>query len=404
MWRRTSTDHRVGAGVRHADFAYLDRDDHYLDAACQNMRPQPVIDAVTNYYTRTNACGGRVKYAWGRAVDGGVADARLHTLKALRLSPSTHAVSFTLNTSIGINLLLDQVQGVARVVTSHAEHNSVFLSTITASARLGVPRVVLAREEDGTVRYETVQFEHALVVLSAASNFDGSWLTNLEQLVTDAHSVGGLVVIDAAQAMGHHLAALQGSEADAIVFSGHKLYGPSLGVVVAKTSLLERLMTRFVGGGMVSAVTRDTFTLTPGDWSSRLEPGSQAWAEILGYDAGLQWFLHAKFGGRTATERLADLGERLQAGLAEIPELVQVGYAHGPIASVYSPKVDAHRLAQFASQAGVMLRSGYFCVHHELQERRGLPPLLRFSLGLHCTDEDVDAGLAVIRKLAVGLG
>ena len=56
------------------DFGYLGPDTHYFDSACQTLRPQPVIAAVTEYYRQYNACGGRVKYAWGEKVDGIVAD------------------------------------------------------------------------------------------------------------------------------------------------------------------------------------------------------------------------------------------------------------------------------------------------------------------------------------------
>ena len=393
----------AAGGARHADFGYLAPADRYLDSACQSLRPQPVIDTLVRYYTESNACGGRVRYAWGRTVDEGVADARERTLRLLRRHGTDYSVSFTLNTTMGLGLLLHQATGFDRVVTSTAEHNSVFLGTIAAAKRLGLPRVVLDRDEDGTLRDPASDLERALVVVSVASNFDGSRLRNLRDLVRDTHAVGGAVVLDAAQAMGHAPGELARTEWDALVFSSHKAYGPSLGVVVARTAVLDALETRFVGGGMVSAVTRDGYTLTPGDHASRLEPGSQAWAEILGYGAAQQWLQAVRFDGQNADARLESIGARLQAGLAEVPGLVRVGHAEGPVATVFHPKIDSHRLAQYASSAGVMLRSGYFCAHYELKEHRGLPPLLRFSAGLHSSFDDIDEGVAVLRKLVAGL-
>ncbi|WP_281533541.1 aminotransferase class V-fold PLP-dependent enzyme [Cryobacterium breve] len=149
----------VDATNRLADFDYLEPREVYLDAACQSLRPQPVIDAVNEYYTSYNACGGRVKYAWGKRVDEEVAATRAAVLDRLGLSARSHAVSFTLNTTYGINLLLQQPpQGrFGRVVTSHAEHNSVFLPTMTAAKRLGLPRLVLDRAPDGALVYDPAQ-------------------------------------------------------------------------------------------------------------------------------------------------------------------------------------------------------------------------------------------------------
>lgn len=140
-------------------FDWLEPRDIYLDAACQSLRPRPVIDALTDYYTAFGACGGRVKYTWGSRVDEEVQGARDAVLDLFGLAGRTHAVSFTLNTTYGLNLLLGQLPAATfgRVVTSHTEHNSVFLPTITAAKRLGVDRLVLERTADGAIAYEPAQ-------------------------------------------------------------------------------------------------------------------------------------------------------------------------------------------------------------------------------------------------------
>ncbi|HEV7948673.1 MAG TPA: aminotransferase class V-fold PLP-dependent enzyme, partial [Glaciihabitans sp.] len=276
MFRRKP---EVSAGIaRHPDFAYLSGDSIYMDSACQSLRPQPVITALTSYFTQYNACGGRAKYAWGTQVDREVAETRAAVLRLLGLSARSHAVSFTLNTTYGLNLLLQQLpHGVYnRIVTSHTEHNSVFLSTITAATRLGVERVVLERAPDGSVSYTPAQVERAVVVVNATSNVDGTHLGNLAQLVDDTHKRGGIVILDAAQTMAHSASLLTGTKADAICFSGHKMYGASLGVIVTSLSLLQSLEISFVGGGMVSDVREDSFDLLASEPGALLEPGLQA--------------------------------------------------------------------------------------------------------------------------------
>jgi cysteine desulfurase/selenocysteine lyase len=393
-------------GARPDGFSWLDPRDIYLDAACQSLRPRPVIDALTGYYTTFGACGGRVKYAWGHRVDEEVGATRDAVLELLGLSGRTYAVSFTLNTTYGLNLLLGQlpVGAFERVVTSHIEHNSVFLPTMTVARRLGADRLVLERHADGALAYEPRQLERAVVVVNAVSNVDGRRLTNLAELVRDAHARGGIVLLDAAQAVPHAIDLLHGTDADAICFSGHKAYAPTLGVVVARRDLLSRLDVGFVGGGMVSDVREDGFDLLPDEPSSRLEAGLQAWGEIVGLRAALGWLAQLRIGGRSPSEHLDGLGTQLHEGVAAVPGVTLVTTRPSPIVTLYAPTQDAHRLAVFLSRQRIMVRSGYFCAHHYLRERLALPPLLRLSLGLHSTAADVNSAVSALDRLMRGLG
>jgi len=390
---------------RLADFSYLDERDIYLDAACQSLRPAPVIHSLTSYYETYNACGGRVKYAWGKRVDEDVAATRAAVLAMLGLSVRTHAVSFTLNTTYGINLLLHQMprNRYSRIITSHVEHNSVFLPTITAAQRLGIDRIVLDRDDSGALCYTPAELDGALVVVSASSNIDGLPLSNLAELVRDAHSRGGTVIVDAAQTMAHGRELLNRTAADALCFSAHKMYGASLGVIVTTTELLASLEISFVGGGMVSAVRESSYDLVRGDPGALLEPGLQAWGEIIALGEAIRWLEAIKPGGYSPATHLDHLSHRLFDGLAEIPGLTLLNSAASPVISMYAPGQDSHRLAVFLARSGIMARSGYFCAHHYLKDQRALPPLLRFSLGLHSTESDVDHTTAALSRLLKGL-
>lgn len=386
-------------------FDYLPASDIYLDAACQSLRPQPVIDALTSYYTSYGACGGRVKYDWGIRVDDAVSRVRRSVLDVLKFSPRAYSTAFTLNTSYGLNLILQQLPHgrFGRIVTSHIEHNSVFLSTITAATRLGVDRVVADRAADGTVLVNDDDLERAVVVINAASNIDGRVVPNLSDLVERVHRRGGIVIVDAAQAMAHASHVVAGSGADAVCFSGHKTYGASLGVVAATNDLLNSLEIGFVGGGMVADVTEAAYTLLPDEPWSRIEPGLQAWGEIISLGAAIDWLASVRPGGTSPADYLRGLEARLFDGLSAIEGLTVLNASPSPVVSVYSDSVDAHRLAVFLSKAGIMVRSGYFCAHHFLKEEQGLPPLLRFSLGLHNTAADVDTAVSRLAGLARGL-
>ena len=162
------------------DFDYLKEGDVYLDSACQSLRPRPVIEALNRYYTEHNSCGERVKYAWGRKTDELVEATREKVLKYLKLKGREYSVSFTLNTTYGINLLLSQIRKglFDKVMTSDIEHNSPFLATMACAKRLNVPREVMEREEDGSIDLDNYDFSKAIVVVNCASNIDGRRLLN----------------------------------------------------------------------------------------------------------------------------------------------------------------------------------------------------------------------------------
>lgn len=386
-------------------FEYLPADSVYLDSACQTLRPQPVIDAMNDYYLTYNACGERVKYEWGRKVDDQVEGARAAVLQALDLSPRRYSASFTLNTTYGLNLLLHQLPAgrFAQVVTTHTEHNSVFLPTMTFARRAGIDRVLLDRDATGELQYDEAILDDALIVISAMNNVDGAPTRGLAELIGRAHERGGVVLVDAAQALPHAWSMVRGLNADAVCFSAHKLYGASLGVVAATNALLESLDVSFIGGGQVSGVSAAEYELLP-EPHTRLEPGLQAWGEIIALRAALEWLAGYRGAvGEDLSAREERLASALFDGLAELPNLRILSGRGSSLVSVVPGRVDGHRLAAFLSRGGIMVRSGYFCAHHWLLENEGLPPLVRFSLGAHNTESDIERVLQTMGRLMKGL-
>lgn len=385
-----------------ADFQYLDEKSIYLDSACQTLRPQPVIDAMVKYFHTYNTCGGRVKYDWGVKLDEKIKETRRQVLALLGKSESEYVVAFTLNTSYGINLVLEQLPSkFKKIVTSDIEHNSVFLPTMTAAKRLGVPRIVLPRLPNGRLEYHADDLSGAVVVLNSMSNIDGRPLLNLKDITDEVHKTDGIILIDAAQGMSHDRELLQSSDFDALFFSGHKLYGPSIGVIVIKRSLLLVLDIRFIGGGMVEDVEKEKYTLisSPDDMVGRLEIGLQDFGGIVGLNAAIQWLDSYRLEGNNGHSHLAKLSQLLFEKLTEIPTIKLINSSPTPIISFYSEKVDAHRLAIYLSSQNIMTRSGYFCCHYFLKNLKEYPPLVRISLGLHNTSQQVEKFIDVLKKI-----
>ncbi len=245
------------------DFSYLSEKDLYFDSACQTMRPWQVIEAERDYYQNFNACGGRVKYRWGQMVDEKVAKARAGLLELVGKSPKEYTVIFTLNTTYAINLLLQQLppKNFERIITSEIEHNSVFLPTMIWAKRHGLERLVLTRDESGNLVTQGENLNKAVVLVNTVSNIDGRKLGNAKTLADQVHTEGGLLLLDGAQQFGHDAGSLKNVDFDALFGSGHKMYGPSLGFMIVKKSLLKQLDHFWLGGGTVTDVKRDSYQL-----------------------------------------------------------------------------------------------------------------------------------------------
>lgn len=368
------------------DFSYLDKDAYYFDSACQTLRPQSVIDAMGEYFHGFNSCGGRVKYAWGQKVDEHTEIAKKLTLEHFGKSASDYTVAFTLNTTTGLNIVMNQLPPEFRqVVTTEIEHNAVFLTTMALANRLEIPRSVLAREVDGSVKFDAATFDKTIFVANNFSNIDGRELRNLPALADAVHATGGIVLIDAAQGALYGKEILRKADFDMLAFSGHKIYGPSIGIIVIKHTLLARLKQTLLGGGMVEDVSEHAFTPLKGEYASTLlELGLQDYAGIVGLCEALRWNKKHDFSD------IKNHAEEIYNWLSAQPSVHVVNSAPGPVISFYSDKIDAHQLAIYLSEQGIMARSGYFCCHYYLKHIKNYPPLLRISLGAHNTKEQVE--------------
>lgn len=368
------------------DFGYLASGEIYFDSACQTLRPRSVIDAQTRYFEEYGACGGRVQYDWGKKLDGVVTSTRDGLLKYLKKSSKKYFVAFTQNTTYAINLLLSQIQKsqYEMIVTTDIEHNSVFLPSISYGKKNDWVRQVLSRNEDGTVDIASLPKKKMIFIANTVSNIDGRQLSNIKEVCEHVHSFGGIVVVDAAQSMVHHLDLLN-IDYDILCASAHKMYAPSLGILVVKKSILSDFSFGFVGGGMVQSVSEHSYELLPYQnepWAM-FEPGLQNWASIVGLHTALEWL------SRCNKNHLHHLETSLWSGLTLLPGVVLLNQSSGAVVSFYIEGMDSHRVAQALATQGIMLRSGYFCCHYYLQGVKNLPPLLRISLGLHNTEEDI---------------
>ena len=292
--------------------------------------------------------------------------------------------------------------GIKIIATSDIEHNSPFLSSIACAKKNHLRRIVISRNDDGSLPLEQIP-DCALVVVNCASNIDGRLLLNIKEVVKNVHKKHGYIIIDAAQAMAHSREILYGVEPDAICFSAHKMYAPSLGGIIIKSDFAGLIDVNFIGGGMVDDVDKETYLLSKDNKEHRytqFEAGLQAWGEIVGLGAAIDWLESLP---KSAHQALEENSKKLFDFLNSHPHIHLINQSPATTMSCYVDKkevgFDSHILGSALADEGIMARTGYFCVHYYLDHVKHYPPLIRFSLGYHTTARDIDKVIATLKNI-----
>lgn len=388
-----------------ADFPMLaDGKLTYFDNACQSLRPQQVIDAITEYYVSYSVCAGRSIYRAAEMLDERLKDARAELARFINAQP--REIIFTRNTTEGINLVARSLglRASDAVVISDKEHNSNLVPWLELKKRTGIELRVVSVRTDNT--FDLAAFDEALarggvklVALSLVSNLDGVSIPE-QEVIGRAHRAGALVLFDAAQAAPHRkIDATHG--ADFIAFSGHKMLGPSgTGILYGKYEHLEKLGPFLVGGDTVESTTFSSAVFLPPP--EKFEAGLQDYAGMLGLAAAARYIGRVGFDAIAETEHA--LNERITAGIRDIPGLAILGpdspAQRSGIISCTVGKCDPHAIAIMLSKtAGIAVRSGEHCAHAWFA-KRGIPAgTVRASVYFYNTPEEADRFIAALHKI-----
>jgi cysteine desulfurase/selenocysteine lyase len=218
-------------------------------------------------------------------------------------------------------------------------------------------------------------------------------------IIESAHRWGVIAVMDAAQSVPHAEIDVQGLDVDFMVFSGHKMLGPTgIGVVYGKKELLEKMEPYQVGGEMIREVSYDSATWHDLPW--KFEAGTPNIAGAIGLGAAID-YLQA-IGMEQIWQHEAKLTRYALDELVQIDGVTVYGpadaaYRSGVI-SFNVEEVHAHDVASILDEEGVAIRSGFHCAQ-PLIERMGLTSTARASFYLYNDDADVEALIKGIKKV-----
>ena len=398
-----------------ADFPILTRKLHgqplaYLDSASTSQKPQQMLDAMTSFYSTSNANVHRGVYTLGVESTDAFEAAR-DAVAALLNAPSRREVIFTRNTTEALNLVA-KTYGV-----QNCGPGDVIVSTVLEHHANLVPWQVLAEQTGATLRFLDIDDEgnlqlDALDAIAREGNVKLVAVTHqsntlgvrppVAELVAWAHAQGAVVVLDAAQTVPNRPVDVQALDVDFLAFSGHKTLGPTgIGALWGRESLLAELQPFLTGGEMIRSVKLERTSWNSLPW--KFEAGTPAYAEAVGLHAAIDYLQAVGLEAIDAHEHA--ITDYALGRLAEVPSLRIVGpqtaAARGGVVSFVLEDVHPHDIAEILDRHAVCVRAGHHCTQ-PLVERLGLAATVRASVYLYTTEVEIDrlvAGLLDVRRV-----
>ncbi|GJF33110.1 hypothetical protein KNE206_58100 [Kitasatospora sp. NE20-6] len=377
----------------------------WLDNAATTQKPRAVMDRLVEFYSRENSNIHRAAHELAARATDAYEGAR-NTVARFVGAGSAEEIVFVRGTTEAINLVAKawgprHIRAGDEIVVSHLEHHANIVPWQMLAEQTGAVIKVIPVDDDGQLlldEYAALLSDRTrLVAVTQMSNALGT-VVPVEQVIEIGHRAGARVLIDAAQSVPHLPIDVTALDADFLVFSGHKLFGPTgIGVLYAKREVLEDMPPWEGGGNMITDVTfeRSSYQPPPG----RFEAGTGNIADAVGLAAAIDYVERIGLPNIAAYEHT--LLEHATEGLRGVPGLRLVGTARHK-ASIASFVLDGYEPAEVGTELnkeGIAVRSGHHCAQPILR-RYGLEATVRPSFAFYNTHEEVDTLVAVVHRLA----
>jgi cysteine desulfurase/selenocysteine lyase len=368
----------------------------YLDNAATSQKPQAVIDALTQYYTKYNANIHRGVYLLSERATQAYEDTRVKLQKFLNAAEPREII-YVRGTTEAINLVAQSygrqhlAAGDEILITAMEHHSNI------------VPWQILCEEKGCRLRVgpindrgELMMDEFAkllgdrtrLVSVAHVSNALGT-VNPVKQIVEMAHARNIPVLIDGAQAAPHMKIDVGALDCDFYAISGHKQFGPTgIGALYGKARLLEAMPPYQGGGDMILSVTfeKTLYNHIP----HKFEAGTPNIAGAIGWGAALDYL------ARVGMENIASYEHALLAygteAIGQIPGVRLIGTARekAGVLSFLLEEIHPHDVGTVLDQDGIAVRTGHHCAQ-PVMERFGIPATVRASLAFYNTKQEINA-------------
>ncbi len=381
----------------------------YLDSAATSQTPQPVIDAMTRYYTESRASIHRGVYPLAVEATELYEGARRRIADWLGSTPEE--TIFAANATAGINLVAytwgrQNVHRGDLVVLTEMEHHSNIVPWQLLCQDREAELAYVPVLEDGKLDLDglddLLERGPKLVACAHISNVLGT-INPVAEIVRRAHQAGAAVLVDGTQAVPQVPLDLRELDADFYAWTGHKAYGPTgIGVLHGRRELLEE-MPPFIGGGhMIRTVAANESTWTDLPW--KFEAGTSQVAEAIGLGAAVDWIRAVGIEQIRAHEEELTAAALGQLTSSAIPGLVVHGpleaSARGALISFVLAGAHPHDIGEILGREGVCVRAGHHCAQ-PLMRKLGVAATTRASFGVYNSEADLEllvAGLHRVRR------
>ena len=388
----------------------------YLDSANTSQKPQVVIDAMVDHLERHNANVARAMHQLGAEASAAFEGAR-DKVAGFIGAPSRDEVVFTKNASEAINLVANTLawaQGPLavgegdEVVITEMEHHSNIVPWQLLTQRRGATLRWFGLTDDGRLDLsnidELITERTKVVALTWVSNMLGT-VNPVAQIARRAHEVGALVLVDAAQAVPQMAVDLAGmapeEQPDFLVFTGHKVVGPTgIGVLWGRRAALEQLPPFLGGGEMIATVAMERSTYA--DIPYKFEAGTPPIVEAVGLGAAVDYL--AAVGMQNVRAHEEAITAYALEGLSGLSGVRVLGPAEpadrGGAIAFEVAGVHPHDVSQVLDSRGVAVRAGHHCAK-PAHKRFGVQSTTRASSYLYTTPAEIDAlieGLEYTKK------
>lgn len=378
----------------------------YLDNAATMPMPDEVLEVIDTYYHAHKVNVHRGMYRLAHQVTEQYEAVRQATANFINVQDSSEII-FTSGTTDALNLVAfgyveKQLQPDDEIIISVLEHHSNFIPWQRVARKTGAKLKIVGLDDQQNLDMqqfsELLTEKTKLVAITLVSNALGS-IVDAKQIIERTHHMGGVVVLDAAQAVGHLPLDVQKLDADFLAFSGHKMYGPTgVGVLYGKRNLLEQVEPLRFGGEMADEVDAQTATFQP--LPLRLEAGTPNIAGVLGLGAAIQYL--QKIGFTTIQQHEQQLLNQLYQGLQQIPAIKIYGprsaaERQGVLSFNYGT-IHAHDVATIIDTENVAVRAGHMCAE-PLMQALGVSSVVRASVSYMNTTEDIEQLLAAMNQV-----
>lgn len=376
----------------------------YLDSAATAHKPQVVIDALTNFYSKTYGTVHRAIYERS-AIATQAYEAARETVRRFLNASRTEEIIFTRGTTGAINTVAYSLGKAVlhagdEVLITETEHHANIVPWQMVCAERGAFLKVIPVDDAGELKLD--QLNHLLspktkiLSLSHIANSTGT-LHPIKQIIKLAHQNGTKVFIDGAQAAPHLPVDVQDLDADFYAFSGHKAYGPTgVGVLYGKYDLLQMMPPHYGGGDMIETVTfeKTTYNKLP----LKFEAGTPMIAEVIGLGAAISYL--QGIGLDKIHHYLQGLLEYATQAMKQIPELRIIGTAKqkGAIISFVIDGIHPLDIGSMLDIKGIAIRTGHQCAQPTMK-RFGVSAVCRISFGIYNTKEEIDQFIIALKEV-----